>query len=253
VTDAPLAFDDAFELLGPALPGDTVVLVGGQAVNYWLSYYRERDSTLAEIGVVTSDDVDFFGMSDAAARMASAIKGSTIATTSFDDAGSPNTAIVIFHDRHGRERRIDFLRLVHGLKSEKRIRDTAVVVELKDLQGQPTGIELRVLHPVLCLESRVHNTHTFTRYQTPRALRQARAAIACARGYVTELCDRNEIRAAHRAIKVIGELAAHPAGSRVFKSFGLDVFEAIPLDDRLGVDCLTKNIPLLRRRAGRAS
>lgn len=252
MTDAPLAFEDAFELLGPALPGDTVVLVGGQAVNYWLSYYRERDASLAEIGVVTSDDVDFFGMSDAAARMASAIEGSTLATTSFDDAGSPNTAIVTFHDRHGRERRIDFLRLVHGLKDEKRIRATAIVVELKDLDGRPTGIELRVLHPVLCLESRVHNTHTFARYQSPRALRQVRAAIACARGYITECCDRNETRAAYRAIKVIGELAARPAGSGVFEMFGLDVLEAIPLDDRLGVDCLTRNIPLIRRRAGRA-
>jgi len=126
------------------------------------------------------------------------------------------------------------------------------VVELKDLEGRPTGIELRVLHPVLCLESRVHNTHTFTRYQTPRALRQVRAAIACAKGYVTELCDRNEIRAAHKAIQNHRRTRRPPRGIRVFESFGLDVFEAIPLDDRLGVDCLTRNIPLLRRRAGRA-
>lgn len=40
MTKPPLAFEDAFELLGPALPGGAIVLVGGQALIYWLSYIR---------------------------------------------------------------------------------------------------------------------------------------------------------------------------------------------------------------------
>lgn len=249
-SDTPLAFEEAFELLGPALPGDEIVLVGGQAVNFWLSYYRERDPSLVNLGVVTSDDVDFFGMSDAAARMASAIAGSTLKTASFDDAG-PNTAVVTFPDRSGKERIIDFLHTVHGIKNDKHIRRTAVPVELKDQNGDPTDIILYILHPVLCLVSRVNNTHTFARYQTPRAQRQLRAAIACAKGFLSELCDAGQIREAHRSIRIIGTLARGPAASGVYQRFGLDVFDAIPLHPALGSDCLEKNIPLLRRKAGR--
>ncbi len=58
---APLSFDDAFEILRPAFPDDSLVLVGGQAVSYWLTYYRSRVESLAELAGVTSDDVDFFG------------------------------------------------------------------------------------------------------------------------------------------------------------------------------------------------
>ena len=101
MTVTPLAFEDAFEVLGPALSGDNVVLVGGQAVNYWLSYYRKRDATLAQFEVVTSDDVDFFGSADAAALVAKAIAGE-MKTVALDDDHSPNTAIVDFRDSAGR-------------------------------------------------------------------------------------------------------------------------------------------------------
>ena len=165
MTKPPLAFEDAFELLGPALPGDAVVLVGGQAVNYWLSFYRGRESTLDGLAVVTSDDVDFWGTQEDAARMAQAIGGhfKPVAV----DAMAAATAIVTFADKQGVERRIDFLRTVHGLHV-KDVRETAVEIELRDREGRPTGILLRVLHPVLCLVSRFHNTHTFEKYQEAR-------------------------------------------------------------------------------------
>jgi len=38
----PLAFADAFELLGPALPAGAIVLVGGQALIYCLSDDPDR-------------------------------------------------------------------------------------------------------------------------------------------------------------------------------------------------------------------
>lgn len=248
MTGTPLAFEDAFELLGPALPSDDVVLVGGQAVNYWLGYYRARDTSLANIGLVTSDDVDFLGVGDAATRMARQLAGSAVTLTTLDDA-SPNSAVVYFDDRNGQRRCIDFLSTVHGLDT-RRVRDTAILVELTDLNGKRTGIVLRVLHPVLCLASRIHNTG-LPGYRSTRALRQARAAIACARAYIVERCDDDDLRGAHRAIKRIGELARTQVARRAHAELALDVLEAIPDDPRLGSECLTKTIPLLRRRARR--
>ena len=78
MTKPPLASEDAFELLGPALPGGAIVLVGGQALIYWLTYYRDRVEALRQISFVTSDDVDFYGTQDDARRMAEALAGSDV-------------------------------------------------------------------------------------------------------------------------------------------------------------------------------
>lgn len=244
----PLSFEDAFEILRPALPDDSLVLVGGQAVSYWLTYYRNRDASLAGLVGVTSDDVDFLGTVQSAAQFAAAI-GGTVRYSSVADL-SPTDAIVTFMDKAGIPRDIDFLWSVHGL-DEKRVRDTSIPVELTDLQGHPTGIELRVLHPVLCLWSRVENTAAFEKYQTPRALKQLQASIGCARAYVVEKCDDHDIRAAHRAISVIAEIVCGEAGHRVYERFGLDALDSIPCDPRLGQAFLEERLPRLRRAAGR--
>ena len=249
MTASPLAFEDAFELLGPALQGDTLVLVGGQAVNYWLSLYRGREPSLEGLAVVTSDDVDFWGTQEDAARMAQAIAGSTFKMVGVD-ALAATTAIVSFPDKHGVERRIDFLRTVHGLQV-KDVRETAIQIELKDRENKPTGILLRVLHPVLSLVSRFHNTHSFDKYQSPRGLRQARAAVGCAKGFLRDRCEAGKIRDVHRSIRVIGDLACSPQGRDVYSRFQLDAFEAIPDDPRLGEDFRTKRLPQLRALAGR--
>jgi hypothetical protein len=249
VSKPPLAFDDAFELLGPALPHDAIVLVGGQAVNYWVSYYRGREPSLDNMAVVTSDDVDFWGSQEDAARMARAITGSTFKPVSVD-ALAAATAVVTFHDKRGVERRIDFLRTVHGLQVQQ-VRETAIEIELKDRQDNPTGVLLRVLHPVLCVVSRFHNTHSFENYQSERGRRQASAAIGCAKGFVRGLCDSGELRAAYRSIEVLGALACSKEGRDVYDRFQLDAFEAIPDHPGLGDDFRAKRLPQLRRLAGR--
>jgi hypothetical protein len=249
VTYEPLAFEDAFELLGPALPKQGVVLVGGQAVNLWLSVFRGREPSLDDVAAVTSDDVDFYGFREAALSMAEHIRGAEFQAPTIDDA-TPNSALILFNDKGGLQRRIDFLWSVQGLK-DRRIRKTAIDVELRDREGNPTGVILPVLHPVLCVASRFHNTSTWAKYQAPRAIRQARAAIGCAKGFIREACDAGEVREAHHWIKVLGALAATRVGKDVHARFGLDAFDAIPEDERLGADCLTKNIPRLKRRAGR--
>jgi len=106
LTKPPLAFEDAFELLGPALPGGAIVLVGGQALIYWLSYYRDRVEALRQLTFVTSEDVDFYGTQEDARRMAEAIAGSDVRNFGVDSL-SAATAIVRFRDQAGEERQSD--------------------------------------------------------------------------------------------------------------------------------------------------
>jgi hypothetical protein len=179
--------------------------------------------------------VDFQGSQEDAQQMARAISGSDVQNLGVDDL-TPVTAILRFRDRSGEERQIDFLRTVYGLETAM-VRATAVQVELKDRADRPTGFRLQILHPVLCLVSRFHNTHAFLKYQGERGLRQARAAIGIACAYLQEQCDGGELRIAHNAIKIIGDLACSAEGRSVHTQFQLDAFEAIPNDVRVAEVC----------------
>lgn len=241
------SIDETIEILRPALPDDSLVLVGGQAVNYWLAHYREREPALGALAGVASSDVDFLGSRESIERIAAAIRGSTV---KFEEPREPTVALIRFTDRNGQERIIDFLRTVYGL-DEKRVRDTAIPVETRDASGAPSGVELRILHPILCLESRVYNVHGLEKYQTPRALKQLEAAVGCARAYIRECCDRGDTRGAHRAVQVIADLASGDAGRGIFALHQIDPLEAIPNDRRLGESFFSENLPRIRQRAGR--
>ena len=234
-----LSFDETVEVLRPALPDDTLVLVGGQALNYWLAYYRKRDRRLKKHRGVTSTDIDFLGSPASIDKLAKAIRG----RLKHEGARSVTIAVVRFTDSAGTERVIDFLRTVHGLK-EARVRATAVPVDT-------IGGELRIMHPVLCLESRAHNVHDLEEYRTPRALRQLAAAIGVARAHVIERCDGGDVRGARRAISLIGKLASSNAGRAVYAAHELNVLDAIPEDTRLGEKFLREELPRIRQRAGR--
>jgi hypothetical protein len=224
-------------------------LVGGQAIIYWLTYYRDRVEALRQLSFVTSDDVDFYGTQEDARRMAAAIAGSDVRNFGVNSL-SAATAVIRFRDQAGEERQIDFLRTIHGLDTEQ-VRNTAIEVELQDRANKPTGVKLRILHPVLCLVSRFHNTHGFPKYQEARGLRQARTAIGIARGYLQDQVDAGHIRIAHNAIKIVAELASSPEGRAVYDQFQLDALEAIPNDTRLGEAFFVEQLPRMRARAGR--
>jgi hypothetical protein len=115
--------------------------VGGQALNYWLAYYRKKDRRLQRHRGVTSTDVDFIGSRDSIHKLALAIHG----RIKHEGARSPTIALIRFRDSAGTERVIDFLRTVHGL-DEDRVRKTAVPV------GEWLGINVAVFvnrEPVL--------------------------------------------------------------------------------------------------------
>jgi hypothetical protein len=245
----PLAFEDAFAVLGPALPDGGFVLVGGQALNLWLLLYRETEPTLSDIGAVTSDDVDFQGTYAEAQRIHDALKGSRLELGDFK-SGTFVTAIVTFRDPAGNERQLDVLRSIHGPLSPEDVREAAVSVQLRDRDGHLTDTWVRVLHPLHCLVSRFYNTHSLPKYQSDRGIRQARAALGCARAYLRQLCEEGERRKALAGVEIVAELACSDAGRAVKKRHALDALDAIPLDDRLGEKFLTEYMPRLRAELG---
>ncbi len=129
-----------------------LVLVGGQAVNFWASLYEARVPELAREAPFTSKDIDFCGDQRAVRGCAERL-GGTPRVATFDDA-TPNSGTVVFVDAVGVTRSLDIVSAPFGLDAAE-VHATALAVAILDDSDAPTGVSFYVMHPVLCLESRV--------------------------------------------------------------------------------------------------
>lgn len=181
----PLSYRDIEAMLirlGDSTSG--IVLVGGQAVNFWAEQYLSRAPELRTNAPYTSKDVDFCGTRAAVAECARRLGGRAVLPVDFEP--TPSSGQVIFMDDTGTERIIDFLVHPFGLDAPDVLR-TSLPVEVLDDAGRPSGARFRVMHPERCMESRIHNVVGLPGYNTPRALAQVGAAVVCTREFLREL------------------------------------------------------------------
>lgn len=200
--ERPLSYRDTAKVLA-RLGGDlSIVLVGGQAVNFWAEHYRTRALDLGD-GPFTSADIDFTGTRQEILTSAKRLGGTALLPEAF--APPPSSGIVIFRDDDGFEHTIDFLMAVYGV--DDGVDRRSVPIEMLDEHGAPTGVRFRVMQPVDCLWSRVHNVTGLPGYDTRHGMAQARAAVVCARvrprccrfrtdtrGAPTERTDLHDVR-----------------------------------------------------------
>jgi hypothetical protein len=206
-----------------------LVLVGGMALNFWADRYARRKSVsraLAANAPFVTKDTDFLGDRDAVEEIANAL-GGTYRIAAIDDA-TPSAGIVLLPARAAarlgwppRAHQIDVMRVLAGL-SEAEVLQTAVTVEIG-------GAAVQVMHPLLCLESRIHGITTRRRTDEV-AIRQARVAVVVAMAWFEECLATTGDRAALAAAKRIRAIALSAPGLHVFLEHGVDVLETIPLD-----------------------
>jgi hypothetical protein len=164
-----------------------LVLVGGQAVNFWATLYERRVPALARKAPFTSKDIDFCGDQQAVRLCAARLHG-TPRLAGSDDA-TPNSGVVTFLDDAGFQRTLDVVSAPFGLQA-KEVRETAIPVTLPDASGSPSGTRFFVIHPVLNMESRVHNVAGLaSTYDTPQGRKQLAASIVCAREFLVDILD----------------------------------------------------------------
>ncbi len=128
--------------------GWDAVLVGGQAVNVWACHYDRNDPSWRELRPYTSRDLDFHG-GLAEAQLAMRVLGAEgTLNTNLDP--SPNAGVLKVALDDGREVLIDVLTGVYGVSAAE-VERTAV-----DWSGSGAlaGLTLRVIHPLLLLESK---------------------------------------------------------------------------------------------------
>lgn len=212
-----LSFEAIAEVLSRLAPAKPV-LVGGQALNYWTTVFDGADD-LESFGPFASKDIDFQGDRGQVTRSATLL-GGVARFPDLDDMAPVNSGIVTWTDASGSELTIDFLPAVYGLNTED-VEQLAIPVDFR-------GAQIRVMHPVHCLESRVHNVAGIPgKYANRHGLHQLHAAIICAREYIGRRA-RDDRRPALRATKRVFRFAVHHRHAQdVYRDHCIEVFDAV--------------------------
>ncbi|MBI1890574.1 MAG: hypothetical protein HYS18_08010 [Burkholderiales bacterium] len=217
----PLALLD--RLLGAA--GDDLVLVGGQALAFWMLRYGVR---LPPRVVAVSRDTDFLTLTAAdrqvVYRLADAIEGKAIFPSPRALTALVGQAIKVVSDA---ERvNVDVVFKIHGTDADR--------VRAASIEVKRGGVSFRVMHPLHVLKSRLDNLYSLKEKQEARekSEMQLRCAIEVVRRFLHEVATTDEQAngersAALRHIKLIETMALSDAGRKVADRHGIHVADAI--------------------------
>ncbi|ACL67766.1 hypothetical protein A2cp1_4449 [Anaeromyxobacter dehalogenans 2CP-1] len=162
------------------------------------------------------------------------------------DHPAANYAVIRFTDHRGHERLIDFLEKICGVDTAD-LQRTALRVSALDPELRRQGLQFRVIHPVVCMESRLSNTVEYEKYQGEHGLLQARMSVRCARGFLLDLLSAGHIDAVRKLNERVFRFAKGQVARAAFARFQLDAFTAIVVDDRLPAQFRTVRYPQMRR------
>jgi hypothetical protein len=205
--------EDAALLIGQTRSENTV-LIGGQAVAFWIKYFNIQ----AQLPALT-EDIDYLGTRAEAKRVSARLKiRHKLKIATFDDH-TPNSALLsVEMEGYPEPVLIDYLATIIGVES-KAIEESAVVVEF---QGEP----LRVLHPLQLLQAKIWNIYRLEGKRTPEGIEQARLAIEIAAAFIER--GNTSQRELLDAIEAIGKFAATVPARFAAGQYGLDCLKAIP-------------------------
>lgn len=231
------AFDQTqlVKLLGLA---QDAVLVGGQALAFWASFFKILIPPALRPYV--TKDTDFLGNREDVARMASGMGGAALYPHRRGRTALAGQVRIDLSDHEFLG--IDVLHRIVGLEDGNAVRRRA---EERSL-GK---VRFRVMHPIDCLRSRLRNLRVLRDKRTEAGAAQASLAVRVVRRYLeTILAERSE-RLALRAAESVAKLTLEPAGVLAFRRYGIDVLEAIPVNRIANRKFLDVRWPQIRAQA----
>lgn len=200
-----------------------MVLVGGQALAFWMNRYGIHSE-----GATISNDGDALGD----VRMSRALAERLRATLVLPDAAALTSLVAQLRIpvQGGKVRNVDVLHLLYttsGLKKSgeftRRVRRNAVTVRIEP------GFELRIMHPLDVLESRAHNAVGLVAEKGDHVVTQAGWSIAVARAALTRMAG-DPAGAVERVgvhVQRVFRLWKSAVGQRLWEEHGLCVLDAI--------------------------
>jgi hypothetical protein len=205
------------------LAGDRYVLIGGQALAFWATYFEVPLPTALASGVTR--DIDFLTDRPRAIALLDELKarfGTQVRThvATMDDITVNLAKAVIGAD----EMEIDLVSAVHGEPRHGEVQSQAQTWLRAD------GRALLLLHPIDCLRTRVWNLSLPSKNEQsrlPKSLGQVELAIGVVRAYLPQVENpRKQLDHVERIIK----LANSRQGRQAWKDFQVDPLRAIPVE-----------------------
>ena len=238
INEVPLASAELDRLFSTMQPD--MVLVGGQAIAFWLSRFG-----LDTAGMPVSRDGDVLGTLEQARAIARALNAKLVVPR--DLALTSLTAQIRLPRSAGKYSNVDFLHILfttRGLRESfrftKDVRKRSVEIEL------PTGPRFRVMHPLHLLESRMHNAVGLLDEKGPHVVTQLQWAVNIMHCVFLEVLEsqatlpQNTVKAEDLSAQMnsrigaiverVFKLAKKGVGQQALKLYGIEVLEAIPLD-----------------------
>ncbi|MGG6268178.1 hypothetical protein ACQ4M3_33245 [Leptolyngbya sp. AN03gr2] len=200
-----------------------LVIVGGQAINLWAMQYYQPTSEWDELQPFASMDLDLFGGRLEAVQCSEVLSGTLTLAKNFDP--SPNAGVVMLNWQD-RPFRINVLSSVYGLN------DTEIVNTALPFLGTDalSGVQLKVLHPLLCLESKLKCLRGLD--QTARQdEKHVRLAVLILRAFLTSQLASQPTRSLLNAIERIADNIWTDAGLNAWYQYGIEIESAIPIEE----------------------
>lgn len=193
------------------------ILLGGQAVAFWADYFHIQPKLPA-----LTRDIDYLATAAEAKRAAAKLSFPVqLKIATFDDA-TPNSAVLtVTLDGYDEPVIVDYLINIIG-PTRNQIEKTSVEVEYG-------GNRIRIIHPLLLLQSKIANIHKLESKRTPEAIEQARLAIAIVAAFIDQrFREKAARRELLKMVQSITKYAATQSAQYVRKHYGLKCIDAIP-------------------------
>jgi hypothetical protein len=233
-----LSFEDIYPLIECMPDSEKITLVGGQALNFWAElYFHNEPEFCKKHGPFTSADIDFLGDRDAVLECAAAWKG-TVHLPDMSDA-TPNSGMIVIPLKPGDNLIIDFLISLYGIRNSELLKER--------MKMRYRNALLFVISPFHCLRSRVSNI-TGLKRDSSYSLDRLALAVEVMKRRISHLLDTGHKRQALKETEEVFQLACDSMlGIRLFAYYGIDVYEAIPQDSRMGELFIRKRYPQMKK------
>lgn len=210
-----------------------MVLVGGQALALWMIRYGigPREKPEESFNARVTADADFLGSLEQASRLARALSARIIKPD--PRALTALVAQIRIRMTSGLEHNIDVLHQIYdtgGLRASVEL--TRRAKSRAALAVTESGKQIRILHPLDVLASRIHNAAGLTQSKGAHVLTQARWGIKVARVAVERVVtaeDHTTERPGALA-REIERLASSRAGRNAYAAHAIETAEAIPFN-----------------------
>jgi hypothetical protein len=204
----------------PAL-SEPLILIGGQALNYWCDLFRVGNQDLERYGPFASKDLDFQGTRELIPWCSEQLGGVCKLAQAGDN--SLLNGIVTLRGPEGNELRLDFMQRAYGLSADEVAEFSATV----NVSSEQLVFGMQVMHPLHCPKSRVHNVMDLpAQYDNEHGLRQLHASILCVRLFIEATAAQDPKRARDLNESVFKFALHELPAQRLYRARKIDVFDA---------------------------